>query len=209
MRDVTSRRSRPSVLRLAGAAALALLFLLAGCTGANEIPGHAEAVVEQVEAADVENFLPPAPPSGLRIPSLRVSTDTFVGLGLTPDNTMEVPEGAEAVGWYVESPTPGERGPSVLAAHVDWQNQKGVFFDLRNLEVGADVIIDRADGTSVLFRVVDVEQYPKDSFPTERVYGDTEGAELRLITCGGDFDRSQASYRDNVVAYATMVDAKL
>ncbi|EHK86083.1 sortase (surface protein transpeptidase) [Saccharomonospora azurea SZMC 14600] len=186
---------------------MALLLLLTGCGGSDRISGHAEAAPEQVEA-DVETFLPPAPPSGLHIPSLGVSTDMFVGLELTSDNTMEVPEGAEAVGWYVESPTPGEHGPSVLAAHVDWQGQKGVFFDLRNLEVGADVIIDRADGTSILFQIDEVEQYPKDSFPTERVYGDTEGPELRLITCGGDFDRSQASYRDNVVAYATMVDVE-
>ena len=67
--------------------------------------------------------------------------------------------------------------------------------------------MDRADGTTVLFKVTEVEQYPKDEFPTERVYGDTEGAELRLITCGGSFNRTVQSYHDNVIAYATMVDA--
>ncbi len=28
-------------------------------------------------------------------------------------------------------------------------------------------------------------------------------AELRLITCGGDFDRAARSYRDNLVVYAS------
>lgn len=205
MRDVTSLRSRPSVRRLAGTVALALLLLLSGCGGSEQIAGHAEAAMEQGEAG-AQDFLSPSPPSRLRIPALGVDSGTFVGLGLKPDNTMEVPEGAQAVGWYVESPTPGERGPSVLAAHVDWKNQKGVFFELRNLEVGDDVIVDRSDGTSIRFEVNEVEQYPKDEFPTEKVYGDTKGAELRLITCGGEFDQSAASYRDNVVAYATMVE---
>ena len=31
--------------------------------------------------------------------------------------------------------------------------------------------------------------YPKDKFPTAEVYGPTPTAELRLITCGGTFDR--------------------
>lgn len=210
MRDATLRRPRLSVRRLAGLAALAFL-LITGCSGPQDtIAGHVEAVEQQTGVSvdvDEQATLPASLPIRLRIPDIGVDTDAFVGLGLEPDNTMEVPEGAEVVGWYEESPTPGERGPSVLAAHVDWQNQKGVFFDLRNLEAGANVVVDRADGTTVLFKVTEVEQYPKDEFPTERVYGDTEGAELRLITCGGSFNRTVQSYHDNVIAYATMVDA--
>jgi hypothetical protein len=34
------------------------------------------------------------------------------------------------------------------------------------------------------------------------VYGPVPGPELRLITCGGEFDRSRQQYRDNVVVYA-------
>ncbi|WP_298176626.1 class F sortase [Saccharomonospora sp.] len=208
MRDATLRHPRLSVRRLAGLAALAFL-LITGCGGPQDtIAGYAEAGEQQVSAnADVQAALSASPPVRLRIPDIGVDTGTFVGLGLEPDNTMEVPEGAETVGWYEESPTPGERGPSVLAAHVDWQNQKGVFFDLRNLEAGADVVVDRADGSTVLFRVTEVEQYPKDAFPTEKVYGNTDGAELRMITCGGSFNRTVQSYHDNVIAYATMVDA--
>ena len=62
-----------------------------------------------------------------------------------------------------------------------------------------------ADGTTARFEVLEVEQYPKDAFPTERVYGDIDHAGLRLITCGGSFDRAARSYRDNVVVYAGLV----
>jgi hypothetical protein len=49
-----------------------------------------------------------------------------------------------------------------------------------------------------------VESYPKTDFPTERVYGPTPSHELRLITCGGEFDRSRRSYLDNIVVYAVL-----
>jgi hypothetical protein len=36
------------------------------------------------------------------------------------------------------------------------------------------------------------------------VYGDTAAAELRLVTCGGDFDQSKDSYADSIIAFATL-----
>lgn len=48
-------------------------------------------------------------------------------------------------------------------------------------------------------------QVPEDDFPTEEVYGPTPDVELRLITCGGEFDRSERSYEDNTVVFATQV----
>jgi hypothetical protein len=119
------------------------------------------------------------------------------------------PEGVSAptAGWYTEAPTPGERGPAVLAAHVDWNHEKGVFYDLRELKPGDEVTADRKDGISATFRVARVAQCPKDKFPTEEVYGDVEGPQLRLITCGGDFNPDAKSYRDNIVVYADLMKA--
>ncbi len=42
--------------------------------------------------------------------------------------------------------------------------------------------------------------------PTQLVYGNTNHAALRLITCGGSFDFSTGHYVDNVVVFATLVD---
>jgi hypothetical protein len=63
-----------------------------------------------------------------------------------------------------------------------------------------------ADGVVATFTVDAVERYPKDAFPTSRVYGNTtDRAEIRLITCGGDFDRGTGHYVDNVVVYGHLV----
>jgi len=47
-----------------------------------------------------------------------------------------------------------------------------------------------------------IERHDKNTFPTNAVYGDTPDSQLRLITCGGVFDRTLRSYKDNFVVYA-------
>jgi Sortase domain len=158
----------------------------------------------RVDTLATEGALAHSPPVQLSIPSIGV-TSGFVGLGLESDGTMEVPQAAHVVGWYRDAPSPGERGPAVATAHVDWKHEKGVFHDLGQLKSGSDVTVDRADGAAVVFRVTRVAEYSKASFPTEEVYGGTDAAELRLITCGGRFDPASHNYEDNIVVFARMV----
>ena len=154
--------------------------------------------------AGADGTLPRSRPVQLRIPTIDVSTG-FVGLGLESDGTMEVPQAAQTAGWYRESPTPGERGPAVITAHVDWLREKGVFHDLGRMRPGEEVTVDRSDGVAAVFRVTRIEQYPKSQFPSQEVYGDTDGAEIRLITCSGRFDHATRSYSDNLVVYGRLV----
>jgi hypothetical protein len=144
-------------------------------------------------------------PVSIQIPSLGV-TSPIMDLGLRADGSMEVPPGAYPAGWYTGAPTPGELGPAIIAAHVDWNGDPGVFYELHELQPGDDVVVQRRDGSTALFQIDHVARYPKDQFPTEAVYGDIDHAGLRLITCGGDFDDSANSYVDNIVAYARLVD---
>lgn len=144
-------------------------------------------------------------PVRLRIPAIGV--DAGVGaLGHNRDRTLEVPTDPAAAGWFRPGPEPGEQGAAVVAGHVDSWQGPGVFFRLGELQPGAEVEIEREDGTVRTFRVDRVEQHPKDGFPTDAVYGVRTGIELRLITCGGLFDRGVDSYEDNIIAFATAVD---
>ncbi|WFE53231.1 class F sortase [Micromonospora sp. WMMD1155] len=147
-----------------------------------------------------------SPPVRVSIPSLK-STAAIVALGLQADGAMQVPDNATDVGWFTRAPTPGALGPAVLAGHVDWKGHRGTFFDLARVKVGAEVTVDRQDGSTAMFTVTKVEQYPKDQFPTDEVYGATNNAALRLITCGGEFDDATQHYRDNVIVYARLAHA--
>jgi sortase (surface protein transpeptidase) len=145
-------------------------------------------------------------PVTLTIPSISVRTD-LIHLGLEDNGSLKVPQdtgnGAPA-SWYDGSPTPGERGPSVLLGHVNaLGGNKGVFADLRKLTPGAEINVSRADGSTAVFTVDRGALYPKNEFPTLEVYGNTDAAELRLITCDG-YDPATGEFDDNYVIYATL-----
>jgi hypothetical protein len=148
--------------------------------------------------------LPAAKPASLTIPAIGVRAPEIAALGLTAQGALEVPGDATTVGWFTGAPSPGEVGPAVLAAHVDYKHVPGAFSRLKELRPGEQARVGRADGRTAVFTVYRVDRYAKAEFPTDQVYGDTAGPELRLITCGGTFDRSSGNYLDNVVVYARL-----
>jgi sortase (surface protein transpeptidase) len=151
---------------------------------------------------------PVAAPVSLTIPLIGVQTNLMT-LGLASDGTLQVPSPnmVSVAGWYTGSPRPGAIGSSIIVGHIDGDggNVKGVFFRLRQLSARDKIYIKRADGTLVEFRVTSIQQYPKDHFPTEAVYGPVPDPELRLITCGGAWDPATRHYVLNIVVYATEV----
>jgi LPXTG-site transpeptidase (sortase) family protein len=144
---------------------------------------------------------PVAIPVRVEIPSIGVRAPV-IKLGLNPDRTLEVPTDFGDTGWWSGGSRPGENGPAVIVGHVDSKTGPAVFYRLDELRRGDEVIVVRADGSRARFTVQGSERFPKDEFPTMRVYGPTDGPTLRLITCGGDFDGSTGHYVDNTIVYA-------
>ncbi len=146
-------------------------------------------------------------PVTIRIPRLGV-TAPVTDLGLRPDGTIEVPslDRPNLAGWWKEGATPGEEGPSVILGHVDARGRAAVFNRLKDLREGDRVMVVRKDGRTATFAVQRVERVAKTAFPGERIYAeDLDYAALRLVTCGGDFDRGTGHYVDNVIAYTRLV----
>lgn len=149
-------------------------------------------------------MLPRSRPLRITIPRIGVDAD-IVPVATDGDGALEVPplDQPEVAGWYRPGPSPGEAGNAVMVGHVDSQHGAAVFFELGRLHPGDSVLVTRADGRVARFTVDGVGAYPKDRFPTERVYGGGADARLRLITCGGRFDPRTGSYPDNIVVFAT------
>lgn len=158
--------------------------------------------------AAVGPVLPRSKPVSIDIPAIEVHS-TLLHLGLTEEGTLEVPAPGpnyNDAAWYRYSPAPGSQGSSVISGHVDSKAQgPSVFFNLGDLRPGDEVLVTRADGLVAIFEVDGVRHYPKDAFPTRLVYGNTDHAALRLITCGGPFDFATGHYVDNIVVFASLV----
>lgn len=207
------------------AAAAVVLALLTGCsdqggeTGTAAVPHSSPLASSTVgvaqsplHALDLEtdplSVMPESHPVSISIPA--AGTDSvLIELGLNDDGTVEVPstEPGAPAGWYISSPTPGERGPSILLGHVNATDSgPGVFAGLREMTAGDVINVMRADGSVAVFRFTEGHQYSKSNFPSDLVYGDTPGAELRLITCDG-YNPGTGEFDDNYVVYAELVDS--
>jgi LPXTG-site transpeptidase (sortase) family protein len=134
------------------------------------------------------------------IDAIGVSADVEA-VGLAADGTLALPTDVDNVGWYSGSSRPGDRGPAVIVGHMDSVDGPAVFARLAELEVGDVVTVENGSGIALSFTVSTVTRHPKESFPTQAVYGPTPDAELHLITCGGRYDRDKG-YPDNVVVLA-------
>lgn len=146
-------------------------------------------------------------PTHLSVPAIGVDSD-LKHIGLDAKGHIQTPPLARDshAYWLTVSPTPGQLGPSTIIGHVDSAAYgPGVFFRLGALRQRDTISVTRADGRVAVFEVERVVEYPKAQFPTTAVYGNTDNAALRLITCGGLFDASQHSYESNIVAYASLV----
>lgn len=177
-----------------------LLLALVAC-GSPAVPPATSTSPPVAPAAEVGI----AEPASVELPGIGAAS-SLVPTGLNPDGTLEVPpvEQPLQASWWRDSPRPGQVGPAVILGHVDGGGKPGVFHRLSKVVQGDEVLIKADNGVLYRFVVYAVEQYGKNTLPTERVYGDTDGPELRLITCGGAFDYGSGHYQDNVVAFARL-----
>ncbi|PKV84863.1 class F sortase [Streptomyces sp. TLI_146] len=146
--------------------------------------------------------LPPSRATGLAIPYLSLKAPV-VGLGLDRARHLATPpvDDPKLVGWYQGGPTPGEAGTALAVGHRDTRTGAAVFANISMLKPGRLVEARRADGRVAVYTVDAVRKYDKAHFPNEEVYGPRNRPELRLITCGGKFDRKKG-YESNVVVFA-------
>ncbi|MBB6471775.1 class F sortase [Sphaerisporangium rubeum] len=151
----------------------------------------------------------PSTPKRLVIAKLGINAP-IKSVGLDKNGAIQTPPigNHNLVGWYRYGPTAGQSGPAVMLGHKDTMTRTAVFSRLHELQYGDTIEVTRMDGTVAIFTVGGIEQADKLTFPTNRVYGNADDAELRLITCGGTYNRSTGHYQDNVIVYARMTGTR-
>ncbi|MFG2426362.1 class F sortase [Streptomyces sp. NPDC048590] len=146
-----------------------------------------------------------AAPQRVEIPSIGIEA-TVVRRGLDAEGAIEPPPFAtpKAVGWYADGTEPGAEGAALFVGHVDTESEPAVFYGLSAARPGEKVRVSRADGKIAEFTIDDVQVFTRERFDAQKAYGQRHDgrAELRLITCGGTYDRASHAYTANVVVSA-------
>ncbi|MFD7063746.1 class F sortase [Streptomyces sp. NPDC059906] len=207
----TGQGSRSGLMVLC---AVALLILAVSLVGGNDtsadssrppLPAHPGTTASSAPPATgaADSALPRSKPVRLLIPEISVDAP-FTDLAIGDKGQLQPPPAGDTnlVGWYAKGVSPGEKGTSIIAGHVDTKTSAAVFAQLDQLDKGDKFQVRRADGRSATFVVDSLETFAKDEFPSDRVYGDAERPEVRLITCAGDYDHKVKDYTDNLVVFA-------
>lgn len=211
------------------AAFAAAAVLAGGCGGVTPGQNGPPAAVKPSTAAGAPlSPVPRAAPTDIDIPHIGVHS-SLKPLGLLPDHSLAVPDEhtPEQAGWFCDQPMlvittincrsgvlPGQVGPAVVLGHVDGDRRPGVFYRLHELVEGDVIQVTLADKTVLVFAAYRVVSVPKDAYgtpnaagvtPSQNIYGNTRGPELRVITCGGPWKDSRTGYADNIVVYAALI----
>ncbi|MCT9079400.1 class F sortase [Streptomyces fulvoviolaceus] len=166
----------------------------------------------EVELPPAARPLGAARPQRIDIPGLGVQAPV-VARGLDRQGAVDPPpfDQLGVVGWYAAGAKPGAAGTALMVGHVDTETRPAVFYKLSSLKPGETVRVIRDDGRVAEFTVDDVQVVTRDHFDAQQAYGQRESgrAELRLITCGGTFDRASRSYTANVIVSAYLTGTGL
>ncbi|GAB2845801.1 class F sortase [Streptomyces deserti] len=165
-----------------------------------------------VELPPAHRPLGDALPQRLDIPGLGVQAPV-VARGLDASGALDPPpfDQAGVVAWYADGVKPGAAGTALMVGHVDTETRPAVFYKISAMRPGQKIRVVRDDARIAEFTVDDVQVFSRDRFDAHQAYGPrhTGRAELRLVTCGGTFDKETRSYTANVIVSAYLTGTGL
>jgi LPXTG-site transpeptidase (sortase) family protein len=158
----------------------------------------------------------PTGPAPVRVVIPRLYIDApVISLGLDADRYPQVPDRPDQIAWYTFSAAPGHSSNAVFSGHVDWQTRAGdpipgVFYDLRELEIGDDITVSLEDGQQLQYKVSGNVATAYDDPNVVKAMDLTAKDVITLITCGGTWikDPSKAeggNYSHRVIVRAERV----
>jgi len=116
---------------------------------------------------------------------------------------LDLPTNALTVAWWSSGAMPGDRtGTVVLAAHVSYNGSHGAFTHLDAMRPGEVIVLQRADGSKLRYRVTSYRHVVKSALDRQHLFQTDGPAQLAMITCGGSYDAATRNYRDNIIVFA-------
>lgn len=171
-------------------------------TGIEEIP----VAPEKVQQHTVPTFHP----RYISIADIGIGQTRVFPVGVDQNNQLKSPANIYDAAWYDKSSTPGSGGVILIDGHNGGTTKDGVFAKLINLAIGADIIVDRGDGKSFTYKVVENKSVPIEEVNATgmKIMGESadptkEG--LNLITCDGVYVPRLGMFDRRIMLRAVLV----
>ena len=201
--------------RLRALAFLCFIFLLAACGSPSQgtILKPTPTITRQSTAVvAAKSTIVPSPTPKMGVPFRLIITRIGVNapiedVGITVQGDLATPTKNpwDGVGWYSNGPRPGEEGSAVINGHLDRPGgYPAVFWNLRELHAGDEVLIVNAQGNTLHFRVTRTASYPPQEAPVQEIFSTTGGIYLNLITCAGTWIPAQHQTTLRLVVYTIL-----
>lgn len=154
----------------------------------DEIDGHA---------------VPADSPRLIHIPKINVTARVF-SVGLDEQGRIDIPRNVNDTGWFDKSVKPGKPGAVVIDGHVSSQSSHGVFYDLKKLKEGDEIVIERGDRSTIRYTVSVIKTYDFDKVDMQAVLAPVHSGKpgLNLITCGGEVIKGTHQFDKRLVVFA-------
>ncbi len=157
---------------------------------------------------DISSYqVPPEKPRYIRISSLNVFA-RVAETGVTSENAVDAPHNIYDSSWYNASALPGSSaGTSLILGHVSGWTAPGVFKNLKNIEKGAVIKIEKGNGEELEYRVASVEEIDVDKVDMNEVLRPSGNLkrDLKIMTCGGEFDSETREFQTRIIVSAKQI----
>ncbi len=128
-------------------------------------------------------------------------------MGVLPSGALETPRNTNDTGWYKASSKPGEGGAGLIVGHVSGAVNAGIFYNLKKLDVGDTITVERGDGVKIDYKVIKKEQVPSEQVDNAKLLLPVTVGKggLNLMTCGGKYLSDKETFTDRVIIYTEQV----
>lgn len=145
-------------------------------------------------------------PRTITIPSLNVKS-RILQMGVKPNGQLRAPDNINDAGWYTGSVKPDQQGSLLIDGHVSGPNKPGIFKNIKKLSTNDIIEIDNGAKKVFRYKVEKVETMPKESVDMQKLLVPYNGVDkgLSLITCSGQFNNSEQTFKDRTIVFATQL----
>ena len=159
---------------------------------------------EDKPSASDDYEVAPDLPRTISIPTIDVNA-RVLQLGVKANNELATPRNIYDAGWYTGSSKPTDSAGVILVdGYVNGPTKPGIFYDLKKLTAGDEMILERGDGVRLTFVVTRLKTVKTVDVDMNEMMRSDNPAKLalNLITWGGSFDAKSNEFESRVLVFA-------